>query len=460
MINKDKEQLKAICGESINAFANVFLKNYTKERTPDFHIEIEKAFRENQFIEVIAPRGHAKSTVVSFICALWSACYKKANYIIICSDSLDQAVRFLGMIKNEIETNELLQEVFGNMKDSKCWNEREIVLNGVKIDACGAKMNMRGKRYLNSRPDLIICDDIQNNELVANQRRRDKLEDWFNSVVIPALEPTGKLILIGTTIHYGDLMCRVKDKELYPKFKTLEFKAIQDNGEPLWKERFSLEKLEEIKQDFIKRGMKHIFDREYMNNPVSDDDRVFEIEKCKYYKLDDIKNKKLKVYLAMDRAYTKGEKSDSTGIALVGIDEEDNWYVLTAKGIKGNDTEIISEYFSQCNFGEQYGRIEYTGVEQKGFENTLKLYLDKEMQTRGKYYNIQELKDGGTPKEIRIQALQPIYNQGKIFIRKDQVDLLDQLFDFPRLEHDDIIDALAYILQLKQKEKHFMVFSV
>lgn len=454
----DLTLIKLACEESINAFANVFLNTYTAQKTPDFHIEIEQAFKKYDRLEVIAPRGHAKSTVVSFICVLWSICFKKSKYIILCSDSLDQAVRFLGMIKNEIETNTLIKAVFGDLKNSSCWNEREIVVNGIKVDACGVGMKMRGKRYLNSRPDLIICDDIQNDELVANERRRNKLEEWFNQVVIPALEPNGKIILIGTTLHYGDLMCRVKDKELYPNFKTLEYKAIKNNNKPLWEERFPIEKLEEIKNDFIRRGMKYIWDREYMNNPVSDDDRIFEIEKARYYEMKDIKDKKLEVYLAMDRAYTKGEKSDSTGVALVGIDADDNWFVLTAKGVKGNDDEIIAEYFRQCEFAESLGyKVLESGIEQKGFENTLGMHLREAMKNRQKYYNVGELKDGGTPKELRIQTLQPLYNQGKIFFRRDQTEAVEQFFDFPRLIHDDIIDAVAYIYQLKAKKKKLFV---
>lgn len=459
------ELIKMMGANDQDTFAQAFLSTYKNKETPPFHVEIEKALSDDtiRFLEIIAPRGHAKSTVVSFINVMWNICYSKRKFIVIISDSWGQAKTFLEMIKTELETNEMIRLAFGDLVGKDKWNEGEIITgNDIKVLCLGSGMKLRGLRYKESRPDLVLCDDIQNDELVANEQRRKKLKHWLNAVVIPALNYNGKLVLIGTTLHNDDLMCEVKNKELYPEFKTLEYKAIKDDGTPLWPDMFSIERLEQIKQQYIARRMKYVFDREYMNNPVSDDDRLFKIEYVQYFNFGELTaNKKLDCFMCFDRAYTTGEKSDYTGIAVVGIDKEDNWYVLYSENYRGNDDQLIAKFFQLANFVENLGfNLIVSGFEQKGFMNTLYLGLKRVMNEKKKYYNIIELKDGGTPKELRIQAIQPFYNMGKIFFQKEQTSLINNLIDFPRSIHDDDIDALAYVMQLLGERKQYQVISL
>lgn len=460
----EKEKILALCYDDIDTFARIFLSTYKTRETPDFHIEIERTLKDenNKRVEIIAPRGHAKSTVVSFIYAMWNICFKRKKFIVLISDSWEQSKAFLEMIKSQFETNEMLKYYFGNLIGDKKWNEGEIITeNDIKILCLGTGMKLRGLRYKETRPDLIICDDIQNDELVSSENRRKKLKYWFNAVVMPSLNHDGQLVLIGTTLHYDDLLCEVKKKDLYPEFLTLEYKAIKENNQPLWPDMFSMEKLETIKKQYIARGMKYVFDREYMNNPVSDEDRLFRMTGMQYFTYADIPpNKKLDVFITFDRAYSKGEKSDFTGIAVVGIDKDDNWYVLHSENYRGNDDEIIGKYFQLAQFVENLKfNLVVSGFEQKGFMNTLYLGLKKRMTEKKKYYNIIELKDGGTPKEMRIQGIQPIYNAGKIFFQRDQTSLINNLIDFPRSVHDDDIDALAYVLQLRGVKKQYQILS-
>src|SRR5687767_11765630 len=65
-----------------------------------------------QRIAIAAPRGHAKSTIVSETFVLWCICYKLEHYILIVSQTLDQASAYLSHIKHELETNPILKEDF------------------------------------------------------------------------------------------------------------------------------------------------------------------------------------------------------------------------------------------------------------------------------------------------------------------------------------------------------------
>jgi hypothetical protein len=133
-----------------------------------------------------APRGNAKSTIISFVTALWCAVFAKKHYILLISDTSSQADSFLMNIKAEIEENKLLAKDFGQLF-GEVWNTSDIVLsNDTRIQALGAGKRVRGRRYKQYRPDLIICDDIENDENVQSEEQRAKMNAWFNKALSKA----------------------------------------------------------------------------------------------------------------------------------------------------------------------------------------------------------------------------------------------------------------------------------
>ncbi|MCM4813741.1 hypothetical protein MMS45_30065, partial [Escherichia coli] len=75
------------------------------------------------------------------------------------------------------------------------------------------------------RPDLVILDDIENDEMVRNPEQRDKLHDWLTKTVMPLGEAGGKtdIIYIGTILHYDSVLSRTLNN---PMWKTARFKAV------------------------------------------------------------------------------------------------------------------------------------------------------------------------------------------------------------------------------------------
>ena len=85
------------------------------------------------------------------------------------------------------------------------------------------------------------------------------------------------------------------------------------------------------------------------------------------------------------------------------------------------------------------------GVETIGFQLTLKFNMQAEMRRRGKFFSIDEIgrRDQHEKKESRIRQLQPLFEQGLVYLRKDMTPIMDELLSFPRGKHDDLIDALS-----------------
>ncbi len=135
---------------------------------------------------VAAPRGHAKSTSLTFKGTIHAVAYEYKHYPIIISDSSEQAEGFLDNIRVEFEENEALREDFGDLT-GKVWRSNVLVTStNIKVEAIGSGKKIRGRKHRNWRPDLLVLDDIENDENVRTPEQRAKLENWFLKAVSKA----------------------------------------------------------------------------------------------------------------------------------------------------------------------------------------------------------------------------------------------------------------------------------
>jgi predicted phage terminase large subunit-like protein len=184
-----------------------------------------------------------------------------------------------------------------------------------------------------------------------------------------------------------------------------------------------------------------------MNDPVSGEHRKFKLEKFRYITADMEKQLSFMQvinFVTIDRAYSTERTADATGIVVVSVDKENNWYVRMAERFKGTESELINKIFDL----HSYFHPQKIGIEQKAFNYTLKPTLEDEMRKRNQFFLVTELKDLGRKKTIRIEGLIPRFETGSIFLRQDQTELIDELIKFPASKHDDLADALAYQLEM------------
>jgi hypothetical protein len=168
----------------------------------EFHRDLYQILLTQQYAAIAAPREHAKSTVVTVIFVLYCVCFKRRHFIIIIEDTQPNAALQLAAIKEELETNSALREDFGNAVGDKKWDTNDCrTTTGISLAARGAGQSLRGLRYRLYRPDLVICDDLENEEDVDNPETRAKLERWFKNVVMN-LGKKCQIFVIGTILHY------------------------------------------------------------------------------------------------------------------------------------------------------------------------------------------------------------------------------------------------------------------
>lgn len=401
------------------------------------HKEWLKIAKECKKALVECARGHGKSVFWCFAYPIWRVKYAETP-IAIClvSYSNEQVITLTSKIKSEVESNEMLADMLP--KDYKeTWTKTEMrFANGSSIKALSFGSATRGGHY-----DLIIVDDPTKDR--SDMSEEDTL-NFFYAVLYPTLNPGGQIIVDGTPVKYGDLLEHIEQN---PAFVTYRFPAINKEGAPLWPERYSLETLNDIKLT-QKDGNMGIgswrFSREYLLERISPDTAPLRREWLRYWeKLPE--DRDYFCFMAIDPSISKEETADHTGISVVKVDCDNNWYLVELVKKRLNPIELINEAY---NLYAKWHPL-CIGLETVVFQKVLLYWILEENNKRGIILPIKEIKSTRAKNE-RIMGLQPRMESGKLHIHPTMLALTTEVEKF-RLEvdgSDDCLDSLAMINEI------------
>ncbi|GAB6158290.1 phage terminase large subunit [Desulfotomaculum varum] len=479
-------------------FGRAYLPHYFVRESPKFHGELDgiweegvmkgkNAIRDAKEISraqgcrraILAPRGHAKSTTFTFKDTLHASVYGYKHYIIILSDSSEQAEGFLTDIKTEYEENAALREDFGDLQ-GKVWKAGVILLaNGVKIEAIGSGKKIRGRRHKQWRPDLIICDDLENDENVNTPEQRKKLRNWFYKAVSKAGDTYTDIVYIGTLLHFDALLANVAKN---PQYKTVKYRGVisfakneelwsaweaiytdlnNDNRqedaraffeanreemlegtEVLWEAKLSYYDLMVIR---VSEG-ESSFNSEIQNDPIDPESCAFNEEWFSYYKEDevDFSDSRFLFVGANDPSLGKNKKSDTSAIIALAKDTRTGYmYVVVASIEKRKPDVIIEDAIETSKRLRRDYKKPFTKfrVETVQFQHFFKDVMAQRSAEAGEYLPIEEVNNVQN-KDLRIQSLQPFVKNGYIKFNEKHKTLLQQMKEYPMGKNDDGPDAL------------------
>jgi len=442
--------------DDIDAFTHKYLSHYmvdqetgTVVEPAEFHRELYQIALTTKRAAIAAPREHAKSTVVSLFFVLYCVCYKLTRFTVLVSNTEPQAILLLNAIKVELETNDALREDFGDLVDQVKWGEKDIVTStGVRISARGAGQSLRGLRQRMYRPDLVICDDLEDDETVDNPDSRNKLERWFKNVVLN-LGKACRVFVIGTILHYDSLLSHLLDKDKYPKFEKRLYQAVDDDFTPesvLWSQKWPLEALREKEIDIGSTD----FNQEFRNRPVNADTQSFkEADIIRHaFTRDELRGKQLVRLTGIDPAISKKEKSDFFASVTVAIDERG--YILVERAEAEHLSFPEQWRFVLRRFDEEQPLA--IGVESVAYQKALKQHVDEQSRESGRYIPVIEIQADGD-KFRRITAMSPLVENGTIRFCLDgtQKALISQLLFLGKIK-DDLADALEIAVRLARMQ--------
>ena len=266
--DKLKELLRGIFSlkENIQVFSQVVFPSTVINNIPEFHQEIYDMLFNDGNDALAAPRGHAKTSVTGIIFLIFSIVNDLEKYIVYVSQNHSKTVQFIDPIRYEFKNNKMLRFIYGDLTprpgrdDDGKDREDCFDVGGCRVEAVSFEKNLRGFKYRNIRPTLIIGDDIESDERVLNPELRVKDKDKLNKVIIPALDINGRFKMIGTILHSYSLL-----KNKIDLYGGKIFKACDENLKNLlWPDRFTKDKLQKIKYDIGSVS----FQQEYMNDPI------------------------------------------------------------------------------------------------------------------------------------------------------------------------------------------------
>jgi hypothetical protein len=172
-------------------------------------------------VSIAAPRGHAKSSAITLAYALYVLLERVEPHLLVLGSNESLAGAFVAEIKAELTENEALRADYGITKFLK-ETETEIIVElrdgyRFRVIAKGAGQRMRGLKWERKRPGMVIFDDMEDEEMVLNEGRRDKFRRWFYGTVRPILKAGGRLRGVGTIIGFDSLLERTMPNEKDPE---------------------------------------------------------------------------------------------------------------------------------------------------------------------------------------------------------------------------------------------------
>jgi predicted phage terminase large subunit-like protein len=457
-------------------FAKTYFPHYVKHGEAALHAYLYSRLPEivdngqGDHEAIAAPRGNAKSTLVTQIFVIWCLVTGRKHYPVIVMDALDQALPMLEAIKAELEFNPRLGMDFPESTgQGRVWQTGSIVTkNDAKVQVFGSGKRMRGLRHGPHRPDLVIGDDLENDENVRSPEQRDKLQSWLTKTVLslgPA-DDSMDVIIIGTILHYDSVLNRLLHNPLWSskKFKSIE--RWPDNMH-LWErweglllnegETAALHYYTQCKDDMeagsvvcwpdgqplyklmLKRARdgRAAFDSEQQNDPVSSDDAPFAnlIESCFWAELPP----GLIYFGACDPSLGKaGGSRDPSALLVGGLDRKTGILYVVEAGIKKRLPDRIIEDVIALH---DKWHCALWVVEAVQFQEFFRTELIKRSAQRGRPVPARAVTPA-SDKLLRIETLQPHMANGLIKLHPSQTMLIDQLRHFPKADHDDGPDAL------------------
>ena len=457
----EKEQYSNLA----NGYFNVIDKAFPPEehKTADVHYKLIDHFltsKKNR-IGIEASRGIGKSRhignylpIIIPLLGLGIGSRKKHNFIIVISATFDNAVDMIQEVK---DLYEIMKPEFKELITPEIWKSDEIsfrLADGetLSIVAMGAEGKIRGIRRKGKRPDALIFDDSEYEELTLNADRMKKWKKWVFRSAIPALSPDGVVLWVGTPLP-NSLLGELKESD---SWDFISLPIIDDFGTPAWIDRFPFSWIQETKSEMKKLGEINAWFQEFELKIINEEEQIFKPSMFRYTSMDDMPDD-IDIYIMCDLAISSSSSADRTSFCVVGVDSLNNIYLIE---IFAERCPVSKQVDVLIDMAQRYYEVNKglitIGMEKGALKYSFMDYWNRKINEMGYNHKIPKIGEldpygGKNAKNRRIQQLEPLFNKGQVkFIKgiKYLKDLEEEMLSFPAGKHDDIVDSLSYLLQI------------
>jgi len=433
-------------------FCVFFWKEYVTKGLAPFHFKFFNIAQDENLkrASVVAFRMAGKSAILNTAYAVWAIMGnpRKRNVAIV-SKTKDMAQKHLKNIRMVIENNPLLRKIFGPFGEGEDeWRNSLLVIPkyGAQIAAMSLEEGKRGGRFGAIRPDLMIIDDIEDTDSITTQESRDKIWNWLVGEIMALGDEATKIVYLGNIVHEDAVLMRIERSIQEGRMKGLCYRipimkhGANDEFLSSWPSRFpTRESLEEFKSGIPDEIT---WQREYMLRIVPPDGQIVKPEDIHYY---DEESELHSSHFShgVDLAISKSQNADYTAIV-----SGDKWYDdayrrsrLHIQPHPINRRMDFEETIRQIlTLEEENGRSGEFFIEKVSFQQ----YAIEVLQKKG--IRVTGMRPGGD-KQARLMVAAKFIKDGSVrFPRTGCEHLLRQLFNLGTEKHDDLVDALVYLI--------------
>ena len=441
-------------------FSMTFFPKTFRQPPALFHSEIWELLEDPQHREVALSvfRGSAKTTLLRTFLAKRIA-YGISRTALFLGASQANAVKSTMWLKARVEEQGPFARAFKLTPGTK-WTEDWLeIVHGIEghvvnVVGMGVTGSIRGLNIEDYRPDLIIGDDLADDENMATEEQRKKVEErWFGAIaksLAPSSEaPNAKRVLLNTPIHTQDLITKSKTA-IGVAYR--EYSCFNEYGESTWPARFPTKELQTQKLNDTQRGHLHTWTREMEVRLVQAGNKDFNADDMQFWH-EMQPGLQMPTFLYIDpvpppeKHDILPKRTDYEALAVVGI-YQGNFMILDVVSSRGHQPDwTIAQFFMLCAKWKPV-RVKVEGI---AYQRTLKWILEQEMNNRRVYWPIEAPSDQRHKRHKILQGLKGPLNKKKVYAHPSQSRFLTQLTDYPHVDHDDDIEAVAGAMEMAQE---------
>jgi predicted phage terminase large subunit-like protein len=456
------------------------------------------ARRESPRLMLFMPPRHGKSMIASQNFPAWALGKHPEFEIIAASYGTSLPLKFSRSVRAFLR-EPAYQKIFAETRldsDNENVEGWQTTRGGGYVPA-GVGTGVTGK----GAHILIVDDPIKDAEEADSAVVRESTWDWYGSTAYTRLAPGGGVLIIQTRWHDADLAGRAisqmkeavkaADAERSAKLEAgvdpavveaayqqalreidrweiVVFPAIAEQdeyltgdreivyeprpgaellrkqGEALHPDRFDATKLARIKRALQPRHWSAL----YQQNPVPMEGAFFtkDMIRREPYPPD---TREFRLFATWDLAIGQSQSSDYTVGIVGGLDFENNLHVLDMIRGRMNTYQIVEAILDTA----QKYQVMCTGIEKGQLEQAIRVHLEQRMRERKQFPTFAEGEHALKPITDKIKRAGPLQGrmqQGMVYF-PDQPwtdTVIHELLRFPGGEHDDCVDAMAWLMRL------------
>lgn len=435
----------ALVKQSFEMFVRVYFAHHVTSDFAPFHYRMfdiaENPKAKN--VAISAFRGSGKSTIFTLAYPIWAMMSGQSRFILLISQTLPQAKQHLANIRHEFEHNELLKADIGPfVSEGSEWNTEALIVSDyeTRIVALSRDTSFRGVKFHELRPDLGICDDIEDVKAAKMRESREATRQWISSEVIPCMDQ-GKyrLIHLGNIVHEDCYILRtIKAIESgNVRGQALMVPILDAQGQPAWSAKYSLDMIQDIRASIPDPAS---WEREYLLKASSSATRLLEREQIHYY-TELPKELPRRRILGVDLAISERDSADFTALVpiyIYGYGETMKIYVLPSiVNRRMNFNDSVDQICSTVDGMGGRSGVEVV-IENVAYQKAMTQHL------KGKGLRACDKSVAGQDKRGRLTLPASLAQQGVVlFPQRGAEALIEQLVYFESQQHDDLADAFS-----------------